>query len=570
MVLLRRTVVCTVYLFIFNLYGQNLSKNFEHKTFNELRDLYYAEEDTIIKNQISDAFINKAKRTNNQSKLARGYYYKVFLQEKKEDKIRYYDSIINNTNPPLKNEFFPVIAYLEKGYLYEVDLRFMDATDCYLKAKQEARIRGNDFFQYKATFSIALLESERLGEVEDALKLYKECYDFIITKKDESELYTQFYEYVLFSLADSYKSLGDLEMASYYNRLGYKQTLITQNMYLNGCFILNEGANLTLKGNYKASLDSIKIALPKIKKSGDKFNEMAAYYYYGKAYSGLNNQKQAVKYFIKQDSVAISLDQSYPELMSAYPYLINYYRSIENKELQLKYTNRYIELDSFLQVSYKKLSKKIRKDYEIPTIIEDRDELISTLKRKNENIQYNFIWVSVIALLIFVLACYQYILRKRLRRKFNLLIEKDVNTNDVEIETSITKDTDEIELGISQEIVELILEELKVFEQNKKYLKSNLTLQKVAQQLNTNSNYLSKIINRFKNKNFTQYINDLRIDYIVKELQVNSQLRKYTISAIATEVGFNNSESFSKAFYKKTGLKPSYFVKNLNDINSGR
>ena len=37
--------------------------------------------------------------------------------------------------------------------------------------------------------------------------------------------------------------------------------------------------------------------------------------------------------------------------------------------------------------------------------------------------------------------------------------------------------------------------------------------------------------------------------------------------AIAQEVGFNNSESFSKAFYKKTGIYPSYFIKQLEKEN---
>jgi AraC-like DNA-binding protein len=36
------------------------------------------------------------------------------------------------------------------------------------------------------------------------------------------------------------------------------------------------------------------------------------------------------------------------------------------------------------------------------------------------------------------------------------------------------------------------------------------------------------------------------------------------MSAIAEEIGFNNAQTFSSAFYKKTGIYPSYFINQLN------
>jgi AraC-like DNA-binding protein len=40
-------------------------------------------------------------------------------------------------------------------------------------------------------------------------------------------------------------------------------------------------------------------------------------------------------------------------------------------------------------------------------------------------------------------------------------------------------------------------------------------------------------------------------------------MQNYTISALAKEFGYNNTESFSTAFYKQTGIKPSYYIKQL-------
>jgi AraC-like DNA-binding protein len=84
----------------------------------------------------------------------------------------------------------------------------------------------------------------------------------------------------------------------------------------------------------------------------------------------------------------------------------------------------------------------------------------------------------------------------------------------------------------------------------------------------SNSSYVSKVINHFKQKSFSQYINDLRIDFVVEQLKTNKTWRKYTIQALANEIGFSSPDSFTRAFYKKTGIKTSYFLKNLSNYKS--
>lgn len=63
--------------------------------------------------------------------------------------------------------------------------------------------------------------------------------------------------------------------------------------------------------------------------------------------------------------------------------------------------------------------------------------------------------------------------------------------------------------------------------------------------------------------NFASYIKDHRITYSAKELRKSAKLRKYSIRGIAEECGFKTAESFSKAFYEKYGIYPSYFIKQL-------
>ena len=115
-------------------------------------------------------------------------------------------------------------------------------------------------------------------------------------------------------------------------------------------------------------------------------------------------------------------------------------------------------------------------------------------------------------------------------------------------------------------MVKEILAQLQLFENNKQFLQSNITAQLLANQFKTNIKYLSKIINEYKNKPFIQYVNDLRIDCALKELQKDKRLRNYTITALANEFGFNSAESFNSAFYKKTEIRATFYIEKLDNI----
>ncbi|RKN01549.1 AraC family transcriptional regulator, partial [Aquimarina sp. AD1] len=128
------------------------------------------------------------------------------------------------------------------------------------------------------------------------------------------------------------------------------------------------------------------------------------------------------------------------------------------------------------------------------------------------------------------------------------------------VNEELTKKPD---IDIPTDVIETILKKLHDFEDKKQFAKKHYTLNSLAKELQTNSAYLSKIINVYKNVNFANYLNNLRIDFAVDQLSSNKSLRSYTIQAIAEEVGFKNAQSFSSAFHKKTGIYPSYFIKHI-------
>ena len=110
----------------------------------------------------------------------------------------------------------------------------------------------------------------------------------------------------------------------------------------------------------------------------------------------------------------------------------------------------------------------------------------------------------------------------------------------------------------------IIAKGLEEFERSRGYLDATITLKSVAQSIETNSSYLSKYINEIQGTNFSQYISALRIQYAIYKLQEDRTLRSYTIEAIASEVGFSNTRSFTNHFKRITGITVSYFIKRLS------
>ncbi|HZW76980.1 MAG TPA: AraC family transcriptional regulator [Flavobacteriaceae bacterium] len=89
----------------------------------------------------------------------------------------------------------------------------------------------------------------------------------------------------------------------------------------------------------------------------------------------------------------------------------------------------------------------------------------------------------------------------------------------------------------------------------------NMRIGKLAKILDTNTRYLSTIINSEKNKTFNSYINSLRIPHIVYKIQADPQYLTYKVSYLAEVSGFVSQSSFTKAFKEEMGRIPSAFIK---------
>ncbi|TCO31127.1 helix-turn-helix protein [Pedobacter psychrotolerans] len=99
-----------------------------------------------------------------------------------------------------------------------------------------------------------------------------------------------------------------------------------------------------------------------------------------------------------------------------------------------------------------------------------------------------------------------------------------------------------------------------LMQQEKLFKDPDLGLNELAEQLKIHPNALSQVINTLENKNFYDYINELRVEEF-KCILMQPENQKFTLLALAYEVGFNSKTSFNRNFKKKTGLSPTAYLK---------
>lgn len=203
-----------------------------------------------------------------------------------------------------------------------------------------------------------------------------------------------------------------------------------------------------------------------------------------------------------------------------------------------------------INTAYNLISDEYSKDYE-----DDKSGYLNT------------IYIVSGIFLVIILVCV-FFWQKTLQRKKGL----DVIINYIEITRSnligsfsITDKKQEPRKNvILKETEEQILNKLKRFESSKRFINKDISLAVLAGQLDSNTKYLSEIINTHYNVNFNTYINKLRINYIIEKLKTDPNFINYKISYLAENCGFSSHSSFATVFKSITGISPVKFIELLN------
>ncbi|KIA88773.1 helix-turn-helix domain-containing protein [Kaistella jeonii] len=158
---------------------------------------------------------------------------------------------------------------------------------------------------------------------------------------------------------------------------------------------------------------------------------------------------------------------------------------------------------------------------------------------------------------------------KNIEEKAALSKQRNFDLTEIDQENSKVEDIQsqkpESSVSMTAETEQKILLKLKEFEESELFTENTVSLATLATYCESNSKYLSYIINSYKKQDFNNYINELRITYIVKKLQNFPLYRKYKIAVLSEEAGFSSQNKFATIFKKVTTISPSVFIKYLQE-----
>jgi len=100
------------------------------------------------------------------------------------------------------------------------------------------------------------------------------------------------------------------------------------------------------------------------------------------------------------------------------------------------------------------------------------------------------------------------------------------------------------------------------FVTNKPYLKQGFSINELSQAVGLPAKLVSFLINNHFDKNFNEFVNSYRIDYVTDCIKAGN-LNNYTLYALATQAGFSNKTSFTNAFKNVHHCNPSQFIFNI-------
>ncbi len=427
--------------------------------------------------------------------------------------------------------------------------------DCIIEREKSKVFIRNEFEKARASLSIDLDKSTlkiSLSMEEEAKEILKRSYDKQIHKINDSIQVSTITQH-LNLLGDVYLSLSQkqeneiyLDSATYYyNKAFEKSQLLDPPQDLEIIYNFKKTEVLLAKKSYKKAISLI----------NNYKNISKGYPYYHREYfqkmicfNALNNVDSTIFYGrkllndkkekCKRSNVIVISDilskQFFArnELDSAYKYSnktlkeFNIAKQTKEKTFHLLYKNDFSEV--------KKLNRSIEKD---------------AIKNKKET--YYIILGIVSSFLVFIF--YLFYQDEKMKKKIIA----------IEVNNSKKEDVVKKEYNIDEELELKILVEINRIDDSLEFLNPNFSLNYISEKINTNSTYLSFIFNKHKEETFKQYYTKLKINYIINKLKTDTTYRKYSVQALANEVGYSNASAFTRAFKLQTGVTPSNFIKSL-------
>ena len=532
------------FFFLFSqiLFSQTQKKEIEllqNESFTFLEEKYWKSvQNKNAEEKYAEAYILKGKKEKDTTEISNGYYMMIYAKSYEKSK-NYIDSIIEITKNNI-NYYQPAKVYLLKATDYGNKGNYVSAFKSLKKAENSAIISGNKSLLFEIKYINSRLKTD-IGSYEESNKILKEVMPYT---KEKGNIRSQIIS--SWAIGNNYNLLKQPDSALKITEKIIPLSLKTRDSVIYYKLLLSTAISYYDKENYQASLDSIF----KIKKLYDTNNynysiDILINLYLAKNYLKQNKTDLGVNFLKKVDTISTSNSYYHSSIRENYSLLYDYYKEKKDVKNQLLYINKLLKTDSILDNDFSYMLKNTTTQVISEQLNSEKEAIIKSLKKDDYQKK-----VIVAVLLLFSGVLLIILFKNNTKRKLyknhlkKLSIKKKDNSHKIDID-----------------IKNRILEGLKEIEETKQFLESDFNLAYLSKNLKTNTSYLSKIINESKKTTFKHYLVDLRIKYLIEQLDENPILRKYSIEALAASIGYTNASSFTRIFKKYAGVSPSKFLK---------
>ncbi len=483
-----------------------------------------------------------------------GYFF--YKKKEYEKSIEYINEAIKFFKAPQHDKFLYSL-YVVKGNAYLLSWKYTKALDAYYKALEinQASIK-NEVNEAIININIAIVY-RKVRQFVQAKKVYKNTLNFIERSKIKN---SKTHVKVLSEISFLYIDLEEYDSITPYLNDGIRISKLYDYKDEVANFYTANGIALYHKGEYDKAIKYLSDAENNLLNEDvpEKRYLVNNTFFIAKCFYAQQNYQKSINK-IHEVIDMVDDDEYNTEAIDLYNLLAKSNKAMGNDEEAIQWYEKSIELD--------KRSKK-EKDNTIETIYEKEKEILGEEINILEKIKSKIISVLLLLILIIAITLIVYFKKQKSNKLvFNKLIEK-INTLETRKDKKPKLSNAPKEMVIDDQKVHKVLKELEKLEKQEYFLKVDCNLGSMSKKIKTNTLYLSKIIKNYKEKSFNEYINDLRINYALRRLKNDKTFRLFSIKSIALEIGYKSDHSFVKHFKAKTGLNPSYYIKNLQQIKS--
>lgn len=523
-------------LFFHSLFSQENAKELEllqNKNYNFLEKKFWKS----IQNQTTEkkyaiAYLLKAKKEKDSIEISNGFFMMIYTADWEKSKV-YTDSIVNITKNNI-NYNQPAKAYLLRASYFGNKGNSKGALKELEKAEFCSQKSGNISQLYEIKYHIARIQTD-IGDYESSINMLKVIIPYYKEKGNtRSQIISSW------SLANNYNLQKKPDSALKINQKIIPLSLQTRDSVIYYKLLLSAAISLYDKNNYSSSVDSLyKIKKLYSEKNYNNSTKVLLNFYLGKNYLKQNKTDLGISLLKKVDTISTINKYFHNSIRENYTILYHFYKEKNDIKNQLLYINKLLKTDSILDNDFNYLIQKTNTKLFSNDLVLEKEKIIRSQKKRNFNTR----------IIIVILLCICIFLLFMLLKKYKKGTEDIFNKKKTEI------------FKIDNTTTKRILDGLSKIEQGNLLLKKDVNLSVLAKVLETNTSYISKTINEHKQKTFKQYLIDYRIRTLIKELDEKPIMRKYSIEAMASSIGYSNASSFTRIFKNYTGKSPSVFLK---------